>query len=197
MLENQTTTNRGEIVGAFGNLQSQINDTNANVTILSDKVDADLYTFTGASIYDTTLQPNAGATAVNLMTYDSIDFAAYVSIENGTDIVVDQSGYYNLQFSAQFDKTDNGNDIVQIWLRKNGNDVPYSTTEVTVRGNDGKFVAAWNLFVALDKLDYVQLAWHSTDTNMRIFAGAAGTNPTRPNIPSVILTIHKIGNLPA
>jgi hypothetical protein len=32
---------------------------------------------------------------------------------------------------------------------------------------------------------------------MRLFAGAAGTNPTRPNIPSVILTIHKIGNLPA
>jgi hypothetical protein len=190
MLENQTTTNREEIVGAFGNLQSQINDTNV-------KVDADLYTFAGASIYDTTLQTNAGATAVNLMTYDSIDFATYVSIENGTDIVVAQSGYYNLQFSAQFEKTDSGNDIVQVWFTKNGNNIPDSTTEVTVRGNDGKFVAAWNYFLALDELDYVQLAWHSTDTNMRLFAGAAGTNPTRPNIPSVILTIHKIGNLPA
>jgi hypothetical protein len=168
-----------------------------NVTILNDKVEADVYTFTGASIYDTTLQTNAGATAVNLMTYDSIDFAAYVSIENGTDIVVDQSGYYNLQFSAQFDKTDGGDDKVQIWLRKNGEDVPYTNTEVTIVGNNGKFVAAWNFFVSLDKLDYVQLAWHSTDTNMRIFAGAAGTNPTRPEIPSVILTIHKIGNLPA
>ena len=179
MLENQTTTNRGEIVGAIESLQSQI-----------------IYNalFVGASFYDTTIQTNAGATAVNIMSFDTIDFNNDVILENGTDITVSQSGYYNLQFSAQFDKTDSGDDSVQIWFTKNGQNISNSATELFVIGNNAKFVASWNYYLSLNANDYVQVAWHSSDTNMRLFSGSTQSNPDRPAIPSVILTINKIGN---
>ena len=179
MLENQTTTNRGEIVGAIESLQSQI-----------------IYNalFVGASFYDTTIQTNAGATAVNLMSYNTVDFNNGVILENGTDITVLQSGYYNLQFSAQFDKTDAGDDPVQIWFTKNGQNISDSATELFVIGNNGKFIASWNYFFSLNANDYVQVAWHSSDTSMRLFSASAQSDPDRPGIPSVILTINKIGN---
>ena len=144
------------------------------------------------SAYDTTDQTNAGATSANAITYNTIDISNGISIVSNSRITISKAGIYNIAFSAQLDKGDSGDDSVEIWLRKNGTNVSNSSTEVTLVGNAGKHVAAWNWLVSANANDYFEICWHSTDTQLFINAVTGGTNPTRPAIPSVILTVWQI-----
>lgn len=145
------------------------------------------------SFYSTVDQTNAGASVANKMTYNVTDLSNGVSIVSNSRITIANAGNYNIQFSAQFDKTDSGNDVVQIWLQKNGSNIANSNTEITLHSNDGKHVAAWNLFVSAAAGDYFEICWHSTDTAVFINYVAAASSPARPAIPSIILTVNKIG----
>lgn len=150
-----------------------------------------LVTYYG-SFYDTTTQTNAGATAVNILSYDTTDISKFVVINNGTQITTQKAGVYNIQFSAQLDKNDGGNDEIDIWLRKNGQDVPWTNTVVELEGNNAEVVAAWNFLSSSDDNDYYEICWHSTDTQMMILSRPAQINPVRPETPSVILTVTKV-----
>ena len=142
------------------------------------------------SFYST--QDQANAAAINKMTLNVTDIASGVSIVSGSRVTVSQAGIYNIQFSAQFDKTDSGDDLVDIWLCKNGQPVANTNTEITLVGNNGKHVAAWNFLVAASASDYFELCWYSLDANVFLNYVAAQSNPTRPAIPSLILTINQI-----
>lgn len=142
--------------------------------------------------YDTQDQPNAGATSVNIMKFRTTEISRDISIVSDSRITMAKAGVYNIQFSAQLDKTDSGDDIVQIWLRKNGDNVANTNTEMTLVGNNGKHVAAWNFVVQASAGDYYELAWHSSDTAVFINYIAAASTPTRPAIPSVILTVTQV-----
>lgn len=149
------------------------------------------------SAYDTTIQPSSPpATAANeqIMTFNTVDSSLGISIVSGSRITVLRGGVYNLQFSAQFDKTDSGQDSFEVWLKKNGQALDWSNTTVDANNNNAKVVAAWNFVLQLVVGDYLELAWWSADVNMRLFAQAAqaavpGVSPARPAIPSVILTM--------
>lgn len=149
------------------------------------------------SAYDTTIQPpSPPATAANeqIITFNTVDSALGISIVGGSQITVSRAGVYNLQFSAQFDKTDSGRDTFELWLKKNGQPVDWSNTTCDANNNDAKVVAAWNFVMPLAAGDYLELAWWSADVDMRLFAQAAhaevpGVSPARPAIPSVILTM--------
>lgn len=145
------------------------------------------------SAYSTQDQTNGGATVANQMTYNVTDVANGVSIVSNSRITIANAGVYNIQFSAQLNKGDSGDDTVQIWLCKNGTPIANSNTETTLTGNNGKHVAAWNWFVNAAAGDYFEICWHSTDTAVFIDYQAAATTPTRPAIPSVIVTVNKVG----
>lgn len=142
------------------------------------------------SAVDTSTQLNAGATAANLMKFNTVEFASGISIaDNSTDIVFSDSGKYNIQFSAQLKKTTGGEDNADIWLLKNFSNVVNSNTRVTVTGNPGYAIAAWNFLVDVNAGDKFQLAWHSADITMELHADVAANDPARPAIPSVILSV--------
>jgi hypothetical protein len=144
------------------------------------------------SFYSTQDQTNAGATATNKMTLNTTDIASGVSIVSNSRVTIANAGIYNIQFSAQLDKTDSGDDIVDIWLCKNGLPVANTNTQMTLVGNNGKHVAAWNFVVQASAGDYYELCWHSADIGVFLNYVAAASNPTRPAIPSVILTVTQI-----
>jgi len=102
-------------------------------------------------------------------------------------------GVYNVQFSAQLDKTAAGPDfIIYIWIKQNNNDVPISNTAVTtLGGSNAKTVAAWNWFVSASANDYVQLMWASAQSDARIQYNASPTYG--PAVPSLIVTANKVG----
>jgi hypothetical protein len=143
------------------------------------------------SFYDTTTQTNPVANQVNIMKLNSSADHNLIDIVGGSKITVTNTGIFNIQFSAQFDKTDSGTDDFDIWLRIDGVDVPWSNTRLTSTGNNDKLVAAWNWMVSMNAGQYAQIAWSSANTSMRIFAQNAQTGPTRPGIPSLIVTVQR------
>jgi hypothetical protein len=146
------------------------------------------------SAYDTTTQTNPTASLVNLMKLNTIVASQSINIVDSTKIYFEDAGTYNIQFSAQLDKTDSGSDDVDIWFKKNGNNIPYSNTQMTLLGNNAKLVASWNIVENVNVGDYIQIAWSSADTNMRILHQGTQSSPNRPEIPSIILTVWDIRN---
>jgi len=146
------------------------------------------------SFYDTTIQSNVvGGNTGIAMKFNSTDLSFHISITGGTRILFDYSGIYNLQFSAQFDKTDSGTDDVNVWFSKNGVYIPYSDTRITSVGNNDKKVAAWNYMTQVSGGDYLEIIWASSDQDMRIYAEGPQTVPyTSPGIPSVICTVQLV-----
>ena len=108
-----------------------------------------------------------------------------------SQIVVANTGIYNLQFSSQLKKTDSGEDDVNFWLRKNGADVSYSAGNLSLQGNAPAYMmAAWNYVIQLVAGDIIELYWASPDANMSIYSEVVQTSPyPHPAIQSTILTI--------
>lgn len=157
-------------------------------TRLTNKINAQL---PHGSFYDTTTQTNPVADTVNLMRlnsiYDSGGGTQYAVKKDTDRVYITQTGVYNIQFSAQLDKTGGGATDVFIWIRVNGRSVPYSATKVVIDGPNNEIVAAWNWVLTLRANDYIELAWQSPDTAVILLAAAASGNI--PEIPSVILTV--------
>lgn len=149
------------------------------------------------SFWSTSTQTNAGTTSTNLMTFNNSDTNNNaVSIgSSSSQLKVTNAGVYNIQFSAQLDKTDAGDDLIDIWLRLNGTNVTDSGGALTITTNNGKLLAAWNYILKLSANDYIEFAWASLDIDMRLFYQAASTGPpSHPAIPSVIATLQQVSN---
>ena len=118
---------------------------------------------------------------------------------NGSEITMSQAGRYNIAFSIQLEKTDAGTDWVSIWLRKNGENVEWTNTDVALSGSDAnsRTVVAWNFFVvATTAGDQWQLMIASTTSptgKMLIQSVDPQVNPARPAIPGTILTVNQVG----
>jgi hypothetical protein len=167
------------------------------VTVSSTSGGGGFNTATGSygSFYDTTTQTNPVANIARSMSLNTTDITNGVSVSGSTNpfntyIKTENAGVYNIQFSAQVDKTDSGADEIVIWLRKNGSDLTDTATTVTLSGNNDKQVAAWNWFVNSAANDYYQIIWYSADTDLRLLAETAGGG--HPGIPSVIVTANRV-----
>jgi hypothetical protein len=107
---------------------------------------------------------------------------------------VSKEGIYNLQFSVQLNNPNNAPHDVDIWVRKNGVDIPNSNSRfgLPARKNPGDpfhILASLNIFADMKQDDYLELVWSTTSTTINLTGYAAGTSPTRPAIPSVITTL--------
>jgi hypothetical protein len=100
---------------------------------------------------------------------------------------------------VQLANTTNDVQTVSIWFRKNGSDVANSNSEFGIKarkssGAASQVIAALNFFLALEKDDYVQLAWRPSDIGVTIEHFAAQTTPTRPATPSIIATVSYLSS---
>lgn len=140
------------------------------------------------SFYDTTTQTAAAINTAYAMTFNTSDLSYGVTRGTPTSrIYVDTPNVYNVQFSAQLDKTSGGTALVWIWLRKNGVNVPDSGGQIRIQGNNAETLAAWNYLVQLNAGDYVEIMWEVDNTSVIILAEAASA--IHPSVPSVILTV--------
>jgi hypothetical protein len=144
---------------------------------------------------DTTSQTAASINTAYPVKFNTTDLSNGVTVvndgsSNPTRVTLENTGIYNIQFSLQLEKTGgSGNMIADIWLRKNGVDIPSTTGKVVLTGsaNASPVIAAWNYVLDLVAGDYVQLMWATSNTNVEIVAASA-TAP-HPAIPSSILTV--------
>ena len=144
---------------------------------------------------DTTTQTAVSANTAYPVKFNTTDLSNSVSVVNDgsgnpTRITLANAGIYNIQFSLQLEKTGgSGNFIVDIWIRKNGVDVPSTTGKVVLTGSASAspIVAAWNYVLDLAAADYIQLVWSTSNNNAVILSAVA--TPPHPSVPSAILTV--------
>ena len=143
---------------------------------------------------DTTTQVVTSINSAIAMTFNTTDLANGVTVGSPTSrLVVAEQGVYNVQFSAQLDKSSGSTGTIHIWLRKNGTNVPNTSSKVAIQGTAAETVAAWNFLVQLEPTNYVELMWSSDDANVVLHAASATS--VYPAIPSVICTITQVNNL--
>jgi len=143
------------------------------------------------------------ANTATLMTLNTTDFANDVSISS-SKITVVNAGIYNLQFSAQFQNTDNQIQDISIWLRQNGTDIPGSTGFVSIparksasAGEEAHEIVGWNYYVQMQANDYVEIWWSTTLASVTIQHYPASTGPVRPTTQSVVATLSFVSAIPA
>lgn len=112
---------------------------------------------------------------------------------NGTGLYVEETGDYFFQFSAVLSKQNASSGQADIWIRKNGVDIPNSNTTLHLSGSDAEVTVTVGFIVDLDAGDYLQLVASTPDTNVVLRYHSPGTTPTRPAVPGVIATISLIG----
>jgi len=141
-------------------------------------------------------QTNASITAENLLTFAPA-FSNGITVESGSRIKVPCAGQYLVTFTLQVTNQSNTAGEFEVWAKDTGVNYPLSNTRFDVPAR--KTATIWSHVVpaitgifTVDNptTDYLEVAWWSDNLGIYLEHYAAGTSPTRPAIPSVILTIN-------
>ena len=143
---------------------------------------------------DSTDQTAANTTTAYAITLNTTDYSNGIYVSNSSRINVRNYGIYNLQFSIQFKNTTNDGQDVDIWFRKNGTNIAASNSRFHIParksgGDPSHLIAALNFFLELQANDYVEVMWRTTNTGVSIEHFDTSTSPTRPAVPSAIVTM--------
>ena len=147
-------------------------------------------------------QGSAGITSENIVTLNRVIFSDGINVENNSRITFAYPGQYLVTVSLQVTNTQNQIKEFELWAKNSGVNYPLSNTRFDVPASKG-MASAGHLVAAVAGIftvtngEYLEMAWWSDGANVKLEHYAAGTNPTRPEIPSVILTVNFISALPA
>ena len=153
------------------------------------------------SFYDTTDQTAASTTTAYAVTVNTTALSNNVSLVDSTKITFATDGVYNIQFSIQLANNDNATQDIDIWFRKNGVDIENSNSRFGLAprksaGDPYHVIGSLNFVDSFVADDYVELYWRTSSTNAYIEYYSAPSSPTRPAIPSVILTATFVSSVP-
>ena len=195
---------RAEITGSL-NVTGSISQTNVTSSLVKADANGTLVAATAGQDYTPPAYLSAfhtaslTVTAINTpctMSFSTTDFSfggITISGSFSDKIKIANGGVYNIQFSAATTKTTGTSATMDIWLRKNENNLSYTNTIVTLAGGANDFaVPAWNFFVSASAGDYYQLMFASPTTNPYIAYATSGSTGIAVQVPSVILTVNRI-----
>jgi len=114
------------------------------------------------------------------------------SEENPGDIRIQEAGVYVIIAAPQVGRT-SGNDerFVDIWLRKNGKDIPNSNVRNVVGTSKAKDVIVNQTMMSFDSGDVINVMMSVEVPDEGL--GIEAIHPTgEPLIPSIIFSLHKI-----
>ena len=110
-------------------------------------------------------------------------------------VIINQTGIYNIQFSAQIDKNPVGSSTssAYIWFKKNGTAIPDSAGFSTI-DNTVQDVLSWNILANVANVgDYYEIAYAATHTYVSFPTIAGNVTVGYPASPSIIVTVTPVG----
>jgi hypothetical protein len=111
-----------------------------------------------------------------------------IYITSGSRITFQNTGLYNIQFSAVVDQGA-GKPQLSIWFKKNGLNIDNSNTIASLQANSTALLA-WNFAYPFNTGEYVEMWYHTTTTNTTLAYHAAANG--FPASPSLIVTVTQI-----
>jgi hypothetical protein len=151
------------------------------------------------SFYDTTDQTAASTTTAYAVSFNTTAYSNDVTL-SGSQVTMVHEGYYNIQFSLQLVNTTNDTQDIDVWFRKNGVDIADSNSRFGLAPRKSisdpfHLIATLNFIESFNAGDYVELYWCTTDVGAYIEHYTAPSSPTRPAIPSAILTATFVSSI--
>ena len=148
-------------------------------------------------------QTSGGTTVANQLSYNQPVILQGIEVRNTNEIWFSLPGQYLVTFTLQVSNRDNAVHTFEVWAGFNGQNYPLSNTRFDVPARKTSSIwghavpAITGIFtVTSPDTDYLTIKWWSDSTLVFLEHYAAGTNPTRPEIPSVIMTVNCISRLP-
>ena len=150
---------------------------------------------------DSTDQAAASTTVAYPVKFNTTDFSNGVTVASDSRLTVAVDGLWNLQFSFQYKNTSNDGQDVDVWFRKNGTNIDNSNSRFHIparksTGDPSHLVASMNFFASMLANDYIEIMWRTTSTDVSLEHFDTSTSPTRPAVPSAIVTMTFVSNLP-
>jgi hypothetical protein len=149
-------------------------------------------------------QTSAGTTSENLISYDVPVFQYGIRVQNSTRLTFDYPGQYLIVVNCQFANRGNAAAEIEMWAKNTGVNYPLSNTRFDIPSRKSESVYSHvvtvinGIFTVTNPdAEYLEIAWWSDGASVVLEHYDAGTNPTRPEIPSVILTANFISALPS
>jgi hypothetical protein len=118
-----------------------------------------------------------------------------VTIVDSTKVTCAIGGVYNFQFSAQAKSTSGSSKHVFLWLRREGDDIGYSTRQTTMSGSGQHIPLSWSFSIDMSSGQYMEFIWASDSTGVSLEAISA-TSP-HTGIPSAVLAVNYVAPIPA
>ena len=148
-------------------------------------------------------QTNPSITGANQLSFNQPVITKGVRVENTDEIWFTQAGQYLVTFTLQVTNRGNTAAEFEVWAGYNGSNYPLSNTRFDIPARKSATVwshivpAITGIFtVANPQTEYLTIKWWASSTDVYLEHYAAGTSPTRPEIPSVILTVNFVSRLP-
>lgn len=139
------------------------------------------------------------------VTYTQSDFLDGVTLSSGSRLTVPSAGIYTVTFSIQFQNTTNDVQDIDIWIRKNGADIPATNSRFSIparksSGSSSHLIATTPVMVELAANDYIQVMWHVTNVGVNIehfpaVTAVPGTTPAIPATPSAIVQVEFVSKV--
>lgn len=121
---------------------------------------------------------------------DTVEDSYGIDFDNVNDYIIFQnSGVYNIQFSAQLYQPTNSTPDINIWVQVNDKDVPNSTGKLTTSNQIHYVLPAWNYVLALNAGDKLRFYWSTSVGGTQLYYTGAQTSPNAvPAVPSMSVT---------
>jgi hypothetical protein len=147
-------------------------------------------------------QGSLGITSENIVTLNQVIFSDGINVENNSRITFAYPGQYLVTARFQFANRGNALQEFEVWAKNSGVNYPLSNTRFDIPARKSLSVyshvtANISGIFTVSGGEYLEFAWWSDGADMYIEHYAAGTSPTRPEIPSVIVTATFVSSLPA
>lgn len=148
-------------------------------------------------------QANPSITAANQLILDEEVIVQGIEVRNTDEVWFDNPGQYLVNFRLQVSNRSNAVQEFEVWAGYDGTNYPLSNTRVDVPAR--KDSSTWGHAVVTvsgvftvqnPDTEYLTIKWWASSTDVFLEHYAAGTSPTRPEIPSVIMTVNFISRLP-
>lgn len=148
-------------------------------------------------------QTNAGITVSNQISFNQPIITQGIRVENSDEIYFDQAGQYLVTFTLQVSNRSNAVQEFEVWAGYNGADYPLSNSRFDLPARKSASINSHvvptitGIFTVVNpQTEYLVINWWASSTDVYLEHYAAGTSPTRPEIPSVIMTINFVSRLP-
>jgi hypothetical protein len=151
--------------------------------------------FAYISVHDTTDQFDGSPSAVYKIRANTVDSQYLINFQGDTFTFL-QKGLYSIIFSIQWQNASSNFVGTNVFLKKNNQVVPNTSSYTSVPGKHGQTnggaITAVNFLERYDVNDTLSLWWQTGNSQCSVNAVPAVTSPEMPLSPSVIITIVQV-----